>query len=780
MKVRVNILEYFRSETQGKIKKLGEDTSRANPCPLCGHHDCCTLYPKTGSFHCFSCDQAGDVITFERLHKSLPDNLEAAKSIAKRMGISLDEPNGTRRSAETTTKDHKTPRVASDKESAIDDERANTLRGIVADFYHSQLLDDQKAFDYQMQERGHSIEILKSFKIGYAGRKSIIAAVKKEGYTVEDLIAIGLVKKWRKEYRAVIPEGSFIYPHRLNGKVLYFTIKTPTPSGPFQIKKRYAGEGWLCFNQDAFNGDGPVIITEGENDLISLIDKAKKPAAICTVGNFNTPNILAYLKNHSQGKIFFLCFDRDEAGRKYVSRYQQAITSGGGEVRVIEIPSPHKDIDDFLRAAEDPQGDFDNLLKAAKIINSRKSIRTEHQNDSSIDPATGSLVSEFQSFQVLGELEDGRLSFWSKVKKKVYISSLKDLNLDTLDQIGGEEVRFRVIRPSKQIIEGKIPFFGLKRDIIIEAGKNLLGEEKWYGQGVNLLEDGRLLLVNGNQIKLWDGNEFQSYDEPMIEQKFIKRSSAEAWIDLKELEKRVIAMDRNRAQNICQSALDLVRAWGFTSGYAPALVAGFLLAQMVQSLWVWRPHLWLSGPQGSGKTLLIELFERIGGNLSRKYEGQTLTEAGFRQDLKYDFRLSFIDEFEKSNSRQELINLLRSAGRGGSSTKGTPSGKAVHHSIRHMVLVASIERGLVRAAEKHRFVRIEMQKDPRRNPAIPTVEEAAQLRLDLFAYALWAAFKAKRLIKNMPRLEGYETRLIEAYAVPLSMIVAADPEPQEN
>jgi DNA primase len=780
LKNRVKIIDFIESSTQSKVEKVGSDTYRANPCPLCGHHDCCTLYPKTGSFHCFSCQRAGDVITFEKLYRSLPDNLEAAKSITEKMGISFDamtkdtNPLGTKKNAHHQSKD------TAKEEANIDEERIVEIRSIVADFYHNQLLDNEKALDYQTKKRAHRLEILKELKIGYAGKKSVIAAIKKEGYTVGDLIAIGLVKKWGNEYRAVIPQGSFVYPHQLDGKVLYFSIKTPPKINPFQIKKQYAHRGWLCFNQDALNSKGPIIITEGENDTISVIDKAKKHYVIGVIGNYNSTNILDYMKAHSRGRTHYLCFDRDEAGEKYTVRYQQAITSSGGEAQIIEIPPPHKDIDDFLRAAEDPQADFDRLLKAAKIIDNRKSKMMGHEKDNLQAPMAGSLVSQFNSFQVLGELEDGRISFWSKVKRKVYITSLKDLNLDTLDQIGGEEVRFRVVRSMNQLQEEKIHFFALKRDIIIEAGKTLLGEEKWYGQGVNLLEDGRLLLVNGDQITTWDGNEFHAYHEPMIERKFIKRSPAEAWIDLKELEKCVISMDRNRAQKICQSLLDLVRKWGFASEYAPGLVAGFLLAQMVQSLWVWRPHLWVSGPQGSGKTLLIELFDRIAGNLSRRYEGQVLTEAGFRQDLKHNFRLSLIDEFEKTNSRQELLGLLRSAGRGGSSTKGTPSGKAIHHSIRHMVLIASIERGLVRAAEKHRFIRIEMQKDPRRDPVIPTMEEAEQLRLDLFGYAIWAAFKAKQLIKNMPRLQGYETRLIEAYCVPLSMIVVAHPEQQEN
>jgi len=772
VKSKVPILDYVMVESQGKQEKVGEDTWRMNPCPLCGHSDCFTIYTKTESFNCFSCGQAGDVICFERLYRSLPDNLEAARSIAGKRGIQVDAPGKTRQpKADTAKNSHSKP----GKASGINENRANELRGIAVDFYHGQLLDDKRAFDYQTKDRGHNLEVLKAFRIGYAGRRSLIAAIKKvKGFSVEDLIKIGLVRKRGSEYYAVIPQGSFVYPQCFNDEVVYFSIKVPPSIKPFQIKKQYAGQGWLCFNQDVLNTKGPAVITEGENDALSLIDKARKPAVISTIGNFNTSNILTYLKDHAQGKVFYLCFDRDDAGRKYTSRYSKAIVSGGGEARIIEIPEPYKDVDELLRVSGDPSDDFEKLMKKARII-SRPEGDSLHDDQG----GPGSLVSLFKDFEILGEMADGRLAFWSLVKRKIYLISLKDFNLDALDQIGGAEIRYKVVRSMAQMQKGKIHFFALKRDVIIEAGQRLLGEEKWIGQGVSLLDDGRLLIISGDVAVIWDGVNFESYSGPMIEKKFLRRNPAEKWIDIKLLEKSVLKMDKGRAQEICNSAIEIINQWGFVSDYDVDLITGFLFAQMVQAIWDWRPHLWVSGPQGSGKTLLIELFDRIAGNLSRRYEGQTLTEAGFRQDIKHDFRLTMIDEFEKSDSRQELLNLLRSAGRGGSATKGTPSGKATHHSIRHMTLIASIERGLSRAAEKHRFINIEMRKDPDRNPKIPRLEEAEHFRMDFLSFALWSSFRAKKLIRQLPRLAAYEPRLVEAFAVPISMIAVTDPEPLE-
>ena len=772
IKERVGIVGYVEAETGFKAKKIGS-TYRINPCPLpgCGHNDCFTLYPDDNSFHCFSCERAGDVICFERLHQNLPDNFEAAKSIAKKRTIPINEHNSAEQSKGTL----KNPKKGSPKtDGGVDPSRVGALWEIVADFYHDQLLKNQEALEYQTGERAHSMEILRKLKVGYSGKDSLIKHVRSHGYIVKDLIAIGLVRGFGKGYRAIISKGMYVYPHRIDGRVVYLTLKDPHKKKAFQIKKQYAGKGWLCLNQDVLKEDGPIIITEGENDLLSLIDKARQSNVICTIGNFNTSNILNHLKKVAQGRVFYLCFDRDEAGHNYKKKYSEAILAGGGQVWVIDIPEPHKDIDEFLRASKDPKADFASLMDAARAIE-KGTISDATQGD-----GTGPLISGFSSFKILGELADGRLAFWSRVKRKIYLTTLKDFNLDALDQIGGEEIRHKVVRSKGELQDGKVHFFALKRDIIVEAGKTLLGEEKWIGQGVNLLQDGQLLIVNGDQAAIWDGKRFAVYEDPMIEQKFIKRSPADQWIDLGILQKKVLKMNKAEARQVLLDALHLIQQWGFISDYDEALVAGFLFAQMVQAIWRWRPHMWISGPQGSGKTLLIELFDRIAGKLSRRYEGQTLTEAGFRQDLKHDFCLSQIDEFEKSDARQELLDLLRSAGRGGSSTKGTPSGKAIHHSIRHMVLIASIERGLARAAEKHRFIVVEMRKDPTRSPRILSPEKANQIRMNFFAFALWASFRAKKMIGDLDCPGKFEPRLVEAYAVPLSMICVIDPDPLKS
>jgi Toprim-like/CHC2 zinc finger len=786
----VSIFEYVASETGSKAKKVGQYEYRINPCPFCGHNDCFTIYVKTNSFKCWSCDQAGDVIHFERYNQGLPGNFEAARSIAEKMGISLD---GLSSAKKPKRKAVEHPEGEPEEVPDIEPAKARALRGIVAEFYHGELFSNKKALEYQTGKRGHSLEVLKKFKVGYAGRKSLISHVKNlKEYSVEDLVNVGLVKELRKGFVPIIPQGHYAYPHCVNGAVLFFSIKDPSGKLKFQIKKKYAGEGWLCFNQDALDRDGAVIV-EGENDLLSLLDKAKSVNVACVVGNFNSPSILDYLKTNSKGKTFNLCFDRDDAGRKYVKRYSSAILAGGGQVKVIEIPEPHNDIDDFLKASKDPQGEFKRLVEDAKVIDKpkvrkKRSRRNKSEGDkfSSQDLCgdSGSNRYEFKSFEVIGELEDGKIVIQSKDNGKIYTVNInKELTLEKAIQFGGEEVRRRVVRNVERAKEpGKIHFYDLRQDIILKARKKQRGKLRWVGQGISLLDDGRLLVVNGDAVYTWNGTAFESCTSATIENKFIARNTSRKWISFRLLEKAVLSMTTERGKEIVVKAIQLVQQWGFGGAYDHALVAGFILSQMIQAVWLWRPHLWLTGPQGSGKTLLVNLCEEIAGELSRRFEGSSITEAGFRQSIKHDFCLAYIDEFERNSSsaREQIISYLRTAGRGGPIVKGTPGQEAIEYMLKHMVLVASIETGLVRAAEKTRFLTVELKKDPERDPHIPTVEEMERLRVEFFAVALWSAFRAKKLVNQLGRIQGYGPRLIEAFAVPLSMLSVLDPEPLES
>jgi len=766
IKEQVPLLDYVKEQAQGEVKKEGA-VVRFNPCPLCGHRDCFTIYPQTNSFVCFSCQAGGDVIGFERLLNGLESNLEAARSVAEKKGICFNQERGEGCSESGYGKMKASVDKKPDK-SGMGSVQARRIRKMAADFYHEELLmtQNRKALKYQTEKRGHSLAILKRFRVGFSGRRSIFAHAKRFGYSPQDLADAGLAKKSGQTFFPVIPTGFYVYPHMVGGEVLYLSIKDPKGKYKFQIKKDYADPEWVYLGQDALLKPECVIV-EGENDFLSVIGKGERSDVACTMGNFNTKNILDFLTQNSNGRRYYLCFDRDEAGKKYTKKYGKAILTGKGEARVVTIPEPYKDIDEYLSASADPKRDFDMLIEEAEIFKGHPAVRKSSEG-----------LYSFNSFEIIGETESGAVVFWSHCNSKLYVVTLKNLTIDQLCQLGGIEVQHRVV--NKNAGEKQVLFRTLKKHLIVQAGRRQLGKLEFYGQGLHRLKNGTLLIVNGSQASVFDGKTFKDWNDPMIDRKLIDRNPSREWIDLKAVQRRVETMTKDQAAEILKKLKRILDQWGFAGPWDLPLVLGFFISQQVQQLWRWRPHLWIEAAAGSGKTMLLELFEAIVGALAMKREGQTLSEAGLRQELASDSRLVYLDEFEKSKSRHAIIEYLRSGNRGGTSSKGGKDQQPVFFSIRNMVAVCSVEVGLNRSAERSRFIIVELKKDSSRKPRIPNSVEAVTLRVDVLSYALWASYPAFKMIDALCQVPGFQDRIIDCLAVPLSVLACVSDDPFEE
>jgi len=111
----------------------------------------------------------------------------------------------------------------------------------------------------------------------------------------------------------------------------------------------------------------------------------------------------------------------------------------------------------------------------------------------------------------------------------------------------------------------------------------------------------------------------------------------------------------------------------------------------------WRPHIWLTGAAGTGKTFLLDkVVRRIVGDIGLSVQSAT-TEAGLRQTLRHDARPIMFDEIEgadmKAQARiQNILELARQASSesGASLIKGTVSGNAMTFKIRSCFAFSSI------------------------------------------------------------------------------------------
>jgi len=802
VKSLVDIRDYIQAETGMTGKKVGAGTIGLSQCPFpgCNSKKGFRIDEPRQYFKCFSCDAKGDVIEFEQRYHGRASPLEAANSIADKRGIPvLDSDKGNEKRPEPervpAEEDRPAPpavgRVKKDEPKApgIEQGRAREIRKKAAGFYHARLLADKGAVAYQTGKRGHDIETIKDLQVGLGGG-NLIGYMKDKGISAEELSAVGLVRKRGRGYGVVIKDGLNVYPHFKSGDVLFFSLKDPAKKVSYQLQKIFVDPEWLCYGQDALGHGAPVVVVEGENDLLG-VRKCGYDQVMATIGAYNEGTILEYLRKNSKDRAFYLCFDRDPpvegkegAGARYTRKYANAILDGGGKVKVIGIAAGEnggkRDIDDILREAEDPAAKLRELMKEAMpvtkvVLEPGEEDRAQPKKKGPVPPAPPEAY-KFKSFQVLGELGNGSILFWSLCNKRLYTVSLRDLNLDQLVQVGGIEVAAKVARGATSYKEGNVLFQDLKKRIIVEASKNIMGTPEYWGQGIHWLKAKKqLLVVVGGQAWVWDGRKAVEWKHPLIAGKLIQWAVPRKWIDFGAVQTELAAMDRERAAEIREQVFGKFYEWGFTGSLDVWLLVGWVLAQYLQLMWSWRPHIWMTGSAGSGKTLMNELIGDLGGGLAMRCEGQNLTEPGLRQSIGDDSCLILIDEIESSKKREAIISFIRSAGRsGGKTRKGGSDQNPINAEIDHMVFMSSIERGVARAAEVYRYLPIETVKSDEYRPTMPGVEELKELRAKIMAYVLWAAFPARKLVVGVGRMEGYDFRFVESLSVAFSMIAVVE------
>jgi putative DNA primase/helicase len=143
---------------------------------------------------------------------------------------------------------------------------------------------------------------------------------------------------------------------------------------------------------------------------------------------------------------------------------------------------------------------------------------------------------------------------------------------------------------------------------------------------------------------------------------------------------------------------------------------GWLILAPVCGALAWRPHVWVTGGAGTGKTTVLKTFMRplMGGVLQSATGGTT--EAGLRGTLKSDAIPVVFDEFEQNEVKdkqmvQNVLALARIASsEGGKIYKGTPGGGTNAFEIRSMFCVSSINVSLIQKADIDRFCVLALRK----------------------------------------------------------------------
>ena len=367
-----------------------------------------------GFYHCFGCGVHGDAISFLREMDGL-EFMEAVERLAEMAGLAVPR---------TVPQD---PAASRQRKAALDILEETTL------FFEAALRrDDGRDATRYLKQRGLDLAIVKTHRIGYSPRMGLRAALKDKGFSDEDMLAAGVIRKSDRDgslYDYFRDRVMFPIENR-QGKVIAFGARA---LGDAQPKYLNSGEGptfskkavlygWVQA-REGLRRNLPLVVAEGYMDVIA-IHSSGAAAAVAPLGTALTPEQIALLwKLHDEP---VLCFDGDAAGQRAQTRALERILpllEPGRSARLAVLPEG-KDPDDLI-AASGPEG-------FRKVIGTARSL---------VDSLWEQIQAEFDIRQ-----PEARAQFWQVVRGHV-----RSIGNNQVRSAYGDEIESRIAAMRNQI-----------------------------------------------------------------------------------------------------------------------------------------------------------------------------------------------------------------------------------------------------------------------------------------------------------------------------------------
>lgn len=158
-----------------------------------------------------------------------------------------------------------------------------------------------------------------------------------------------------------------------------------------------------------------------------------------------------------------------------------------------------------------------------------------------------------------------------------------------------------------------------------------------------------------------------------------------------------------------QRLIEVMKMFRWSIGGSALLFAGWIALAPVCGAIPWRPHIWMTGGAGSGKSSLAKFAHALLRGTDVFAQGNS-TEAGIRQRLRADARPVIMDESESNEESdakrvQSILGLIRQASTesDAETLKGTTDGSGMTYHIRSMFCLASIQVALKHKADIDRL-----------------------------------------------------------------------------
>jgi putative DNA primase/helicase len=460
--------------------------------------------------------------------------------------------------------------------------------------------------------------------------------------------------------------------------------------------------------------EAPVLVVEGEKAWAYAIQNLHEYAAVTWRGGSNAVDKTNW--SALAGRDIIILPDYDEPGQKAALKIANKLKRQNSSVKICwealgaDLHPSGWDIADESDTEKVRAYIKDNGvgLRSVEALITQEKNTSEDDNDASyaqndlIGTISGETLNNQRDLRCLGYGGDNKVYFISK-KRGVVVSLSPDQlgNINHLLSLMPLNFWYDLF-PNKQ---GGLNKHDCSNSLQRWAEmKGFFNPDVIRGAGVWVEKDGAHVLHMGQKLlvedDLYDVNDFDS--DYMYEA-------------TKDLGVRYVKpLGTPQAKKL----VDICDWLDWDSPIYGKLLAGFAaLAPMCGGL-AWRPHIWLTGSAGSGKTTVVSrILNRVCGKMSLFVQGDS-SAAGIRQWLGSDALPVVFDEFEGETAKrldelQKILDLARQASSesGALMLKGSGSGDAVEFKIRSCFAFSAINVNIQHYADASRITVLTL-KDP--------------------------------------------------------------------
>jgi len=525
------------------------------------------------------------------------------------------------------------------------------------------------------------------------------------------------------------PEQGGVYPYRstsgeLLGAVLRVIIKDKklTPTITYCVNSKTGEERWTLkgfpeprpiYNQDELS-DKPVLLVEGEkcadaanmhveNEYTAVswpmgtnsVDKVDwSPLYSRDVVMWADNDVKDYLRGAKEGEIK----PQDEQnGRKAMIWIKKHLEANGSEVTLLDQPENKPDGWDCADAVEE----------STRLI----SYIADHIPVVEVEPVDGDaqpeddnkLPQQHRSEIVPLGYDDGRFYYYSKYTNQ--IKMLRDKEHGKTALLGLASIEWWLSKFDNG--KGKVDW-DVAVSFMMDSCRmvGIFDKQKIRGRGC-WIDDSRFVLHLGDRL-IVDG---VTVDLGSFNSNYVYQAAAR---------KKAPANPLNESES--KGLIEAAKAFDWEMPASAALLAGFCVLAPICSSLEWRPHIWLTGGSGSGKSTVFNSFIKPTIGDMGIYNSLESTSAGLTQRLKADGFPVIFEEFDPSARKrsdvekaQGFFNLMRLASDDSDVEilRGSATGESVTYNINSMFCLMGIQICTTEQAILNRTAQLGLRSRPK-------------------------------------------------------------------